>query len=303
MVIKEIQEYAQIRAKARAYLCYLMNRHLSNVGLTASNLEEHIEKQLHKLKGAIPHAEVLFAIDANGLQIADNVSKHNKLAGKRKGIDRSDRAYFYKTLKERRCVLTDPYPSLETNHLVVTASFPMYDDNNNLLYILCVDITLSKILRMIHPSSVDSNFGIYSKFVYTGFSIALALVSLLLFVKGISGFVGLGLNINTIDINEMFKATILLTLALAIFDLVKAIFEEEVLGKEKKEGDGDGHQTMIRFLGSIIIALSIEALMLVFKFAITKPEKLTSAVDLIYGVTALMIGLSVYIYVNKSKQK
>jgi len=117
MVIKEIQEYAQIRAKARAYLCYLMNRHLSNVGLTASNLEEHIEKQLQKLKGAIPHAEVLFAIDANGLQIADNVSKHSKLAGKRKGIDRSDRAYFYKTLKERRCVLTDPYPSLETNNI------------------------------------------------------------------------------------------------------------------------------------------------------------------------------------------
>jgi len=303
MVIKEIQEYAQIRAKARAYLCYLMDRHITNFGLTESNLEAHIEKQLYKLKGAIPHAEVFYAIDANGLQITDNVSKYKELEGKRKGRDRSDRAYFYKTLKERRCVLTDPYPSLETNHLVVTASFPMYDEDNNLLYILCVDIVLSKILRMIHPSSVDSNFGIYSKFVYTGFSVALALVSLLLFVKGISGFVGLGLNVNTININEMFKATILLTLALAIFDLVKAIFEEEVLGKEKKEGDGDGHQTMIRFLGSIIIALSIEALMLVFKFAITKPEKLTSAVDLIYGVTALMVGLSVYIYVNKSKQK
>jgi len=303
MVIKEIQEYAQIRAKARAYLCYLMDRHISNVGLTESNLEEHIDKQLEKLKGAIPHAEVFYAIDAHGLQITDNVSKHKKLVGKRKGIDRSDRAYFYKTLDERRCILTDPYPSLETNNLVVTASFPMYDEEDNLLYILCVDIVLSKILRMIHPSSVDSNFGMYSKFVYACFSIALALVSLLLFVKGLSGFLHLGLNVDTIDINEMFKATILLTLALAIFDLVKAIFEEEVLGKEKKEGDGDGHQTMIRFLGSIIIALSIEALMLVFKFAITEPEKLISAVYLILGVTSLMIGLSIYIYVNKAAKK
>ena len=303
MVIKEIQEYAQIRAKARAYLCYLMDRHISNFGLTESNLEEHIEKQLEKLKGAIPHAEVFYAIDANGFQITDNVSKHKKLVGKRKGIDRSDRAYFYKTLDERRCILTDPYPSLETNNLVVTASFPMYDEEDNLLYILCVDIVLSKILRMIHPSSVDSNFGMYSKFVYACFSIALALVSLLLFVKGLSGFLHLGLNVDTIDINEMFKATILLTLALAIFDLVKAIFEEEVLGKEKKEGDGDGHQTMIRFLGSIIIALSIEALMLVFKFAITEPEKLISAVYLILGVTSLMIGLSIYIYVNKAAKK
>jgi len=56
---------------------------------------------------------------------------------------------------------------------------------------------------------------------------------------------------------------------------------------------------MIRFLGSIIIALSIEALMLVFKFAITEPEKLVSAVYLIVGITLLMIGLSVYIKVNK----
>jgi len=126
------------------------------------------------------------------------------------------------------------------------------------------------------------------------------LVSLLLFVKGLGGFLGLGLDVKSIDINEMFKSTILLTLSLAIFDLVKAIFEEEVLGKEKKDGAGDGHQTMIRFLGSIIIALSIEALMLVFKFAIIKPEKLESAVNLIYGVTVLMIGLSIYIWVNKS---
>jgi len=39
--------------------------------------------------------------------------------------------------------------------------------------------------------------------------------------------------------------------------------------------------------------------MLVFKFAITEPEKLVSAVYLIVGITLLMIGLSVYIKVNK----
>jgi hypothetical protein len=196
-------------------------------------------------------------------------------------------------------VLTDPYPSLESNNMVVTSSFPIYDETNNLLFIICVDIQLKDILKMVLPSSVDSTFGKFSKMVYTSFSIALALVALLLFVKGIGSFLGLGLDIKSIDINEMFKATILLTLSLAIFDLVKAIFEEEVLGKEKQEGSGDGHQTMIRFLGSIIIALSIEALMLVFKFAITQPEKLASAVYLIFGVTALMIGLSIYIKVNK----
>jgi hypothetical protein len=183
--------------------------------------------------------------------------------------------------------------------MVVTSSFPIYDENNNLLYIICVDIQLKDILRMVHPSSVDSIFGTFSKFVYGCFSFALMAVALLLFVKGVGTFISFGTNVSSININDMFKATILLTLALAIFDLVKAIFEEEVLGKEKKDSSGDGHQTMIRFLGSIIIALSIEALMLVFKSALTDPHKLIYAVYLIGGVTALMIGLSIYIKANK----
>ncbi len=303
MLIKEIQEYEQIRAKARAYLCYIISRHASAIGLNENNRDEHVNKELLRLKKAIPDAEVLYGIGDDGIQVSSNVSKNKKLNGEREGADRADRAYFYKTITEERCVLTDPYPSLATNNMVVTASFPVYDDEKNLLYILCVDITLHNILKMVHPSSVDSNFGKYTKFVYACFSIALALVSLLLFVKGISGFLHLGSHVDTIDINEMFKATILLTLALAIFDLVKAIFEEEVLGKEKKDGAGEGHQTMIRFLGSIIIALSIEALMLVFKFAITEPEKLISAVYLILGVTSLLIGLSIYIHVNKAVKK
>jgi uncharacterized membrane protein len=118
-------------------------------------------------------------------------------------------------------------------------------------------------------------------------------------VKGVGAFLHFGIDFTAIDINEMFKATILLTLSLAIFDLVKAIFEEEVLGKEKKEGAGEGHQTMIRFLGSIIIALSIEALMLVFKFALTDPEKLEYAVYLISGVALLLVSLSIYIKFNQ----
>jgi hypothetical protein len=187
--------------------------------------------------------------------------------------------------------------------MVVTASFPIYDEGDNLLCIICIDISLANILRMVHPSSIDSISGTLSKVVYSLFSLALAAVSLLLFIKGITSFMSFGFDFLNIDINEMFKSTILLTLSLAIFDLVKAIFEEEVLGKEKKHGAGDGHQTMVRFLGSIIIALSIEALMLVFKFALTAPDKLEYAVYLIGGVSLLLVSLSIYIKVNKAEPK
>ena len=100
---------------------------------------------------------------------------------------------------------------------------------------------------------------------------------------------------NSLDIKDIFEATILITLSLAIFDLVRAIFEEEVLGRQKSQDSKMVHKTMIRFLGSIVIALAIEALMLVFKFTIIEPEKLIYAVYLIGGVTLLLVGLSLYV--------
>ena len=301
MQIKEIQEFAQIRVKARAYLCYIMGRNISQT--TKSGDIHSVLAKLESLNDTIAKAEAIYALDANGIQITENVSKDKKLRGIGKGEDRSDRAYYYKTIREHRCVLTEPYPSYVSNTMVVTSAFPIYDEADNLLCIICVDISLANILRMVHPSSVDSFSGKLGKVAYAAFSVALAAVSLLLFVKGVTSFMHFGLDFMSIDINQMFEATILLTLSLAIFDLVKAIFEEEVLGKEKKQGSAEGHQTMIRFLGSIIIALSIEALMLVFKSALTDPAKLQYAVALMAGVSLLLISLSIYIKFNQISTK
>ncbi len=305
LMVKEIQEYAQIRTKVRAYLCYIMSRNISQAIETndQATLDRVIAK-IENLKEAIPLAEVIYAIDGNGIQMVDNISSNPKLNGYGKGEDRSDRAYYYKTLKEHRCILTDPYPSLVSNELVVTASFPIYDTNNHLVAIICVDITLKNILKMFHPSSIDSNFGIASKVIYAAFSAALLGVAFLLFIKGVTSFLHFGMDFMSIDINEVFKSTILLTLSLAIADLVKAIFEEEVLGKEKKHGSTDDtHQTMVKFLGSIIIALSIESLMLVFKSALTDPTKIQFAVYLIIGVSFLLVSLSLYIRFSRPDSK
>lgn len=291
MQIKEIQEYAQVRTKARAYLCYIMSRNISH-NIQSGDINS-VLNNLERLYRSIPKAEVVYALDSSGKQIVSNISNNKSLTELGEGEDRSDRAYYYRTLKEHRCALTDPYPSLVTNHMVVTSSFPIYDDNDNLLCIICMDITLENILNMVHPSSIDSFSGKISKIAYSSFSLALSAVALLLFFKGVTAFLHFGINPAAIDINKIFKATILLTLSLAIFDLVKAIFEEEVLGKEKKQ-EGSSHQTMVRFLGSIIIALSIEALMLVFKFALTDPVKLQFAVYLIAGVSLLLVSLSLY---------
>jgi hypothetical protein len=43
LVVKEIQEYAQIRTKARAYLCYIMSRNISQ-SMDGGTLESVIGK-------------------------------------------------------------------------------------------------------------------------------------------------------------------------------------------------------------------------------------------------------------------
>ena len=300
MNIKEIEEFSQIRTKARAYLCYIISRAVPN-GVPGIELRD-IKIGLKSIVKTLKYVDALYVLDAKGKQVINTISLNPKYARKGQGESRSSRAYYYKVIKDKKCVLTDPYPSVASNNLVVTAAYPIFDDKGNLKYIVCVDISLDNILKMFNPSSIDALSGKTVRVVYAAFSFALFFVALLLFIKGVVSFFSMGVHIEEIDIKNVFESTILLTLSLAIFDLVKAIFEEEVLGDHRKHQDTDIHKTMVRFLGSIIIALAIEALMLVFKFALIDSSKLYFAVYLILAITALLIGLSIYIKaLNKNR--
>ncbi|NLC28377.1 MAG: hypothetical protein GX780_06355 [Campylobacteraceae bacterium] len=298
MVIREIQQFAEVRYRARAYLCYLFGQNLPS-RLPEPSLKA-ITTGLDKITNEINSFEALYLLDYKGEQVIDNITTHENGQGGM-GENLSHKAYYYRAVREGRCVLTDPYPSSITNNLTVTAAMPIYDDMHELKYVACIDISLADVLKIAHPSPLYSIFGHASKIVYSAFSLALFLVALFLFIQGIESFFKSGFTLSKMNVEEMFESTIILTLALAIFDLVKTIFEEEVLGRNHKEDSSGIHKTMVRFLGSIIIALAIESLMLVFKFAITGPENILYAVYLLGGVTMLLIGLSIYLRAVKLK--
>jgi len=300
MNIKEIDKFAEIRTKARAYFCYVLSRSLPNRVPDISIKELKIG--LKNISKTLKNIDAMFILDANGKQVINTISMDQRYARKGMGENKSSRAYYYKVLKYKRCILTEPYPSIKSNNLVITVAHPIYDDKGELKYIVCIDISLVDILKMVNPSSIDNISAKVIRYIYAAFTLSLIFVALLLFVKGIVSFFGMGIHIEAIDIKNIFESTILLTLSLAIFDLVKAIFEEEVLGSRKKHTETDIHKTMVRFLGSIVIALSIEALMLVFKFALTDSSKLLYAVYLILAITALLIGLSIYIKSLKNEK-
>jgi len=293
MVVQDIQQYSEIRPKARAYFCYLFHKNLPN-HLPSVSIES-LTARLLKIRGDLQGLEAAYLLDAAGNQVSPTYLKNGKKE-EDIGVSRSTRAYYYRAMHERRCTITDPYPSLLNDELTVTASEPIFDENGEIVYVACIDMPLAEVLKIAHPMALESTAGRFFRAAYAAFTVVLALVSLLLFVKGIEGFLAYGAgHYDKIEIKDIFEATILLTLSLAILDLVKTLFEEEVLGRPKHDPDSSIHKTMVRFLGSIIIALSIEALMLVFKFAMTEPHMLVNAIYIIGGVALLLVGLAVYI--------
>jgi hypothetical protein len=300
MVIQDIQQFSEIRPKARAYFCYLFQKNLPNH--LPSVTVDAITARLRKIKGDLQGTEAVYLLDAAGNQVGPTYLKDGKNE-EDIGKNRSTRAYYYRAMHERRCTITDPYPSLLNDELTVTASEPIFDEHGEIQYVACLDMPLTEVVRIAHPLASESIAGKFFRIIYALFSVALAFVALLLLIKGIEGFLVYGLgSYDKIEIKDIFESTILLTLSLAIFDLVKTLFEEEVLGRSKKDPASDVHKTMVRFLGSIIIALSIEALMLVFKFAMTEPAMLINAIYIIGGVAMLMIGLAVYIRFTHIKE-
>ncbi|GAA6851979.1 PDC sensor domain-containing protein [Helicobacter pylori] len=306
MLSRDIVQYSKIRTELYAYLTYLFSHNIRN-HLPEITLD-YLNKQIRKMHAEIKMAKSFFVLDAKGMLILK--PSQLKEQGHKEGIlehdltegieleshaSFSDKYYFYQAVNEKRCILTDPYPSKKGNHLVVSASYPVYDQNNDLAFVVCLQIPLRVAIEISSPSKYFRTFSEGSMVMYFMISIMLTLVSLLLFVKCISSFWTAIVNFNSFDIKEVFHPIVLLTLALATFDLVKAIFEEEVLGKNSGDNHHAIHRTMIRFLGSIIIALAIEALMLVFKFSVSEPDKITYAVYLAVGVAVLLISLAIYV--------
>ncbi|MBE3029733.1 PDC sensor domain-containing protein [Campylobacter sp. RM9344] len=290
MVIKDIQRFSDIRYKARAYVCYLFNRNLPNhlPGVSLESLKNGLEEIAHE----ISNFDAYYILDENGTQIEDSVSINSDITASGASKSRINNAYYYRAVREKRFTLSDPYPSNLNGELCVTASAPIYNDKDELKFIACVDISLENLLKITDTGTLENYFGRFLKCIYTLFCAALFMICAFLFGYAVKSFVSK--SIEHIDVSEIFESTIILTLALAIFDLVKTIFEEEVIGKSHSE-DTLLYKTMVRFIGSIIIALAIEALMLVFKFAITSPESIINAIYLIGGVALLMIALSIYL--------
>jgi uncharacterized membrane protein YczE len=89
---------------------------------------------------------------------------------------------------------------------------------------------------------------------------------------------------------------------LAIFDLGKTTLEEEVLLYKDILRHSSTRRTITRFIAAIIIAVSIEALLMIFKSALGEGEHIIQAVWVILAAAVLLLSLGVYVYLGSKAE-
>ncbi len=163
------------------------------------------------------------------------------------------------------------------------------------------DFSLLKLLEELRFIENNRLFNHMSKTVYSLIGFGLVLFALFLTGYALYTFFFSFEDPSKMDMHATFRSIIAMTLGLAIFDLSRTILEQEVFYKSYAVEIGEENRLLIRFLTSIIIALSIESLMVVFKIALVDYKEMNNAIYLIGGVSAMIIALGLFSYLTRER--
>lgn len=169
--------------------------------------------------------------------------------------------------------------------------------------IIFLDFKIETLLERLDLIELNKPFHTLTKsfYILAGFSMVLLAVFIVLY--SLFGFFSTLFLKDNFTLDSIFKPVIALTLGIAIFDLAKTILEQEVFFKSYSKNSQVETKMITKFLITIIIALSIEALMVVFKIAMDNYDKMINALYLIVGVSLIIFALSFFIFLTKKKSK
>lgn len=232
--------------------------------------------------------ETIYAVDKDYLQLSP-IFNRNSSNGEL--IDNKIKKKLKENInfKDKEHYISSPYISNKTNKYVITLVKKVEDR------LIALDFDLFKLLNELNHTEFKSQFFINSvKLVYGIIGTSLTLFAIILVFYAIYDFGNHFYTDSSNLFHSIFKSTIALTLGLAIFDLAKNLLEHEVIFKEHVNEAHGGNKLLIKFMISIIIALAIEALMMVFKIAINDYKDILYAVYLLLAIGFLLITMSQY---------
>ncbi|WP_305908713.1 PDC sensor domain-containing protein [Methylomarinum sp. Ch1-1] len=269
--------------------------------------QQELSEQLKSLCDYYPFISLLYLLDAKGKQISMNVPgsyfKHSPQTGR--GFDRSKRPYYLLAANSDSVVITEPYLSSVRRELCLSATIKMNNDDGTTKGYIVLDIDLAATISFLTGDSKRIHFDPYFKAVYSLIVVGLFSVALLLlYLAGKECWEVLQTLLSSEEGKLLpFGVVIYLTLALAIFDLGKTTLEEEVLLYKDILRHSSTRRTITRFIAAIIIAVSIEALLMIFKSALKESgEYIIQAVWIILAAGFLLLCMAVYVYLGSKAE-
>lgn len=264
--------------------------------LKLGELKSLREQNFKDIFSMFPSLELVYIINKDTrLQISPNFYKNNRVD---KDAQNVSREYLISKLhfKENSSVaFSTPYVSNATRNSCITVSVK---EGN---YILFFDFKIESLLERLSLIELNKPFHTVTKTFYTIAGYSMFLLSIFMVLYSLYDFAHSFMIKGIFNLDTIFKPIIALTLGVAIFDLAKTILEQEVYFKSYSKNSKVETKMITKFLISIIIALSIEALMVVFKIAINDYDKMINALYLISGISLILIALSIFIYLTKKK--
>jgi len=252
-----------------------------------------------------PFVELLYTLDASGIQTSENIycpefrqrreSGHSEI-----GKDRRQRPYFLLAQQASSVVVTEPYLSTASGVLCISAAIRCQDPGGQLMGFTVIDINLAETVGFLMGDVARRRFQPAFRTVYALIVAGLlAVVGLLLWAafSEVAALFNGDLYGDTLHLKP-FGVIIFLTLALAVFDLGKTILEEEILMHKDIFRHSSTRRTITRFIAAILIAVSIEALLMMFRAALGNGEGMSAAVLMMLTAVGLLVGLGIYVFLG-----
>lgn len=264
--------------------------------------EESLIKAMKWLHLNYPFVELIYTLDGNGIQKTNNISyktsnNMSRISGE--GVDRRHRPYYKQVIESDGVIVTEPYLSSASHKLCISSAARCLDEQDEVKGILVIDIDLANAIEFLMGDGKRKKFQPFFIAVYSLISIGLfVVVGVLLYSAGVE-ISSLFISDPSTDLHlKPFGIIIFLTLALAIFDLGRTTLEEEVLMHKDIFRHSSTRRTITRFIAAILIAVSIESLLLMFKSVLGSPEYLQNAVAMMAASVGLLVGLGIYVYLG-----
>ena len=270
---------------------------LSSVQASLTNKQEY-----QQLVNQYPFLELQYCLNEQGIQQGYNVcfkrQYKKKLAHVGAGQDLSARPYFLLASASPDPHFTSPYISTATKHLCISV-IKMIPSEKGKQQFLVIDVCLTELIEFIMGDIKRARMTPYFRVGYGLIVGCLFCLVIYLLYKVFAGMVDLVLNEDIqSDPLKPFTIIIFVTLALAIFDLGKTILEEEILMHKDIFRHSSTRRTITRFISTILIAVSIEALLTMFKAALGQTEYVIPAVLMMFAVVGLLVALAIYVYLG-----